>query len=67
MWFQATAIGPVAAGAAIGTTSRDGVRPLERDLQGDHPAERPAGDEGETVDAERVRGGATAPGPGRAS
>ena len=37
-WFQAMAIGPVAAGAAIGTTVRHGAGRLERDLEGDHAA-----------------------------
>ena len=32
----------------------DAVRPLEHDLERDHPPERPAGDEREALDAERV-------------
>lgn len=51
--FQAIAIGPVAAGAAIGITwptKRAGGRDLERD----HPAERAADDKRDLVDPERV-------------
>ena len=48
------ASGPVAAGAAIGRTWLDRRGSLEGDLEGDHPAERAAGDEGELPDPEGV-------------
>ena len=54
MPFQAIASAPVAAGAAIGRTVPTAVRPLEGDLEGHHPAERAAGDEGEAPDPQRV-------------
>ena len=66
-WFQAIAIGPVAAGAAIGMTVADRVRPRERDLERDHAAERAADHELEPLDPERVERGATGRAPGRAS
>ena len=53
-WFQATAIGPVAAGAAIGMTVRTASGPGQGDLERDHAAERAADDEVQPVDAERV-------------
>ena len=54
MWFQAIAIGPVAAGAAIGTTWRTAAGRASADLEGDHAAERAADDQRDRIDAERV-------------
>ena len=53
-WFQATAIGPVAAGAAMGITVAHRVGPGQRDLERDHAAERAADDEVETLDPEGI-------------
>ncbi len=55
MWFQAMAMGPVAAGAPMGTTWSHGVGSLQRDLQADHAAQGPAGHEREPLDAEARR------------
>ena len=62
MWFHAIAIGPVAAGRGDRHHVLDAVGPLERDLERDHPAQRTAGDDGPTLDAERVGEGPQRPG-----
>ena len=62
MWFQAMAMGPVAAGAPMGTTWRTACGSLQRDLEADHAAQGPAGHEREPLDAEAV--GEPPDGPG---